>query len=209
MWGTTLLEVRLEAVTEALLADYQADFRKRRETSGKILIMEEIMITCYEDEIPASSLDFNKVYDSIRGEKLMKVMKECDTAPKLLNLLSMILKTTTSYVKIWRRKWEKFEVRTGLRQGNPLSTLSLNCILEKIMRTGQVNREGSLGYKNHQVVCCRCHTVITRNSEVLQKFTKGIIEMAYDMELQRNVGKGKIITVGTYKPNNIFRIETQ
>lgn len=73
--------------------------------------------------------------------------------------------------------------KAGLKQGDSISTLLLNPVLEKLFRDGQQNRgytvHKSLGFK-----LCRCMRVIANGTKELQINTPKIIEVAGCLELK-------------------------
>ena len=59
---------------------------------------------------------------------------------------------------------EKCMAKGGLRQGDPLSSLFFNLLLEKIMQEADINRSGLIYHKKHQCLAFRDDIVIvTRN----------------------------------------------
>ena len=71
-------------------------------------------------------------------------------------------------------KSEDFFARTGLRQGDPLSTMLFNMVLEKTIRSTKLNRYGDIMHKSHQVigytddlaVIARCEEGLKGNTEI-------------------------------------------
>lgn len=74
----TLIKMKLEAIVEPQIGEYQVGFRKGRGTTDQIFIMKEVLTTCYEYKIPAVVLflDFKKAYDSVKRITLMEIMEE-------------------------------------------------------------------------------------------------------------------------------------
>ena len=107
----------------------------------QIFRMKDVLMNCYEYKIPAMVLfiDFNKAYDSVSRKQLLKAMREFGVSPKLVNLTRMTLKLTTGRVKVNGKFSDNFKIKTGLRQGDPLSTLLFNIVFEKIIRMGNLN----------------------------------------------------------------------
>lgn len=101
----------------------------------------------------------------------------------------MTLKRTTNNVKVGGEISEDFVIRTGLRQGDPLSTLLFNMILEKIIRDSQLNRVGHIMYKSQHVVAyAQDMAIIARNEKELKE-TRRMVEAAHMMGLQINQNK--------------------
>ena len=70
-------------------------------------------------------VDFKKAYDSVKRSKVIEAMEEFEIPAKLQRLIIMTIKKTKCNVRRRRGKSDNFFVRTGLRQGDPLSTILL------------------------------------------------------------------------------------
>ena len=82
-------------------------------------------------------MDFKKAYDSIDREVLLNILNEFGVDLKLLALIKATLTETKSKVKFLGCLSDSFQVKTGVRQGDGLSPMLFNCVLEKIIRTWQ------------------------------------------------------------------------
>lgn len=89
----------------------------------------------------------------------------------------MTVEKTTSFGHIRSGSTEDFEIRTGLRQGDPLSTLLFNLALERITRDSQLKRGGHIFYKSHRVICYADDLAITgRREKELEEIAKNLVE---------------------------------
>ena len=61
-------------------------------------------------------------------------MREFGIPSKLVRLTEMTLRETHNQIKIRHKISESFETKSGVRQGDGLSTLIFNLCLEKILR---------------------------------------------------------------------------
>ena len=69
-------------------------------------------------------------------------------------------------------KAKDFIVRTELRQGDPLSAILLNMVLEKTIRSSKLNRDGDIMHKSHQIIGYADDlAVIARSEEGLKDIT--------------------------------------
>lgn len=73
-------------VVEPQLGDYQARFGQERLTTDQIVMMKELVTTCYAAVI--IFVDFKNTYDWIRRNKLLEI-KDFQIAPKLAKLTKM------------------------------------------------------------------------------------------------------------------------
>ena len=94
----------------------------------QIFALRSILGKCYESNITLHQLliDFKQAYDSINKEKLILILEELEIPRKLIKLIGMTLRNTTSRVKVQNMMTEEFAINKGLRQGDALSTQLFN-----------------------------------------------------------------------------------
>ena len=80
----------------------------------------------YNGTVHQLFIDFKKVYDSIKREKLYNILVRFGIPKKLVQLVRMCL----SRVRIGNDMSDSFEIRSGLKQGDALSPLLFNFALE-------------------------------------------------------------------------------
>ena len=77
-----------------------------------------------------------------------------------------------------------------------MSTLLFNIVLEKIIRMGNLNREGHLGFKSHQVAAYADDiAIIARGKKPLKDIITKLIEAAQKMDLHINQEKSNLLIV--------------
>jgi hypothetical protein len=81
----------------------------------------------YNGTVHQLFIDFKKACDSFRREVLYTILIEFGIPMKLVALIKMCLNETCSRVRIGKNLSDKFTVRNGLKQGDALSSLLLNC----------------------------------------------------------------------------------
>jgi hypothetical protein len=77
-------------------------------------------------------------------------MKEFGIPEKLINLVKMTLQRTMNKVKISGKLSDSFETTCGLRQGDALSILLFNIMLEKVICNIELNPGGSIFTRTRQ-----------------------------------------------------------
>lgn len=139
-----VIAMRLAPITEQILGDYQCGFRRGRSTTDQIFILRQIMEKCYEYNVDVHQLfvDFKQAYDSVKRKKLYQTLMEMEFPSKLIRLVQMTLTNTKCQVKIEGKLSKEFEVNQGLRQGDVLSTLLFNIVLERVMRRVEIDNPG-------------------------------------------------------------------
>ena len=91
-------------------------------------------------------------YASVIRKKLWRVMEEFGIPKKLISLTKMTLTHTNSRVRIRNKLSEAFDITEGLRQGDPLSTLLFNLILEAAVRTMAMDTSNTIFTKSSQLL---------------------------------------------------------
>jgi hypothetical protein len=101
-----------------------------------LFALRQILEKCIEFNITTYHLfiDFKALYDTIIRNEVYVGMSELNFPIKLIRLTKATLTTVTCCVKIQNDCSEYFETRQGLRQGDVLSTLLFNVVLEVIVR---------------------------------------------------------------------------
>jgi sorting nexin-29 len=152
---TSVMCERLKPYAEALIGPYQCGFRPGRSTVDQIFTLRQILEKAYENQIDTYHLfvDFKAAFDSPRRGRLYATMSELGIPAKLVRLCSMTLSNTISSVKVGNDLSETFSTRRGLRQGDSLSCVLFNLLMESVIRKAGVHRGGTiLGQKCVQLL---------------------------------------------------------
>jgi hypothetical protein len=88
--------------------------------------------------------DFKAAYDTIIRNEVYVAMSELNVPTKLKRLTKATLTIVMCCVKIQNDCSESFETRQGLRQGDVLSTLLFNDVLEVIGRRANLQTTGTI-----------------------------------------------------------------
>jgi len=134
-------------------------------------------------------IDFKKAYDSFRREVIYKILIEFGIPRKLVRLIKMSLTETYSTVWVGKNVSDRFPIRNGLKQGDALSPMFFNFVLEYAISRVQVNQDGLklngtrqlLAYVDDvNILGGSIHTV-KENAEVLVAATREIgLEVSAD-----------------------------
>ncbi|CAH1964684.1 unnamed protein product [Acanthoscelides obtectus] len=81
-------------------------------------------------------------------------------------MIRITLEKTENRVKINSRFTEKFEVKEGIRHGDPLSSLLFNIVLEKTIQEANISRAGLVYHKKHQCLAFADDLAILARSKV-------------------------------------------
>lgn len=131
-----LLLNRMEPLLDQHLGEYQAGFRKSRSCAEQIHNLKSVIAYAKSrsKKFVVTFVDFQKAYDSINRETIRNTLFEFGLDQKIVNLTCKTLENTISKVKFRGELSEPFQIATGVRQGDQLSPLLFNCVLEKIIR---------------------------------------------------------------------------
>jgi hypothetical protein len=135
-----ILHDRLLPHANAAVEHYQAGFPTNQTNS-----LRQILEICNEFNITTHHLFrvFKAAYDTIIRNEVYVGMSELNFHTKLIRLTKATLTVVMCCVKIQNDCSESFETRQGLRQGDVLSTLLFNVVLE--VTTGTIyNKETQL-----------------------------------------------------------------
>ena len=115
------------------MGEYQSGFRPAGGTTDQLFLLREIQgESCeFEKETFALFIDFKRVYDSVNKKEMYKSLGELGINEKLITMVHLTLERTENRVRVKSRTSQKFVVREEVRQGDPLSPVLFNIILEK------------------------------------------------------------------------------
>lgn len=149
-----LLYRRLSPLARDFVGSYQAGFTDARATNDQIFSLRQILQKCRELNVPTHHLfiDFKAAYDSVDRDQLWLIMHEYGFPDKLTRLIRATMEHVMCYVRIEGKLSNPFETRKGLKQGDGLSCLLFNIILEGVVRRAEIDTRGTIFRKSVQLV---------------------------------------------------------
>lgn len=134
----SVVKNKLNEGVERELGQYQCGFRKYRSTIDQILTLKQVVNNGIEQNLTllAIFIDSKQTYDTVIREKVFKAMSDMGINGNLIRMVKMTLITDTDYIVLVNgyTTSKNFKVIRGLRQGDPLSTMFFNIMLEKAVR---------------------------------------------------------------------------
>lgn len=204
---------RLEEQADQLIGEYQAGFRKGRSCSEQIWNLKTILQMRRCRNTVVTFVDFKKAYDSIDRQTLFHTLEEFGIDRKTRSIIQQALTGTTSKVKFMGEISEAFHIHTGVRQGDGLSPLLFNMVLEKIVRTWENEIKGiQLGIKKEQRIRVKCLAfaddlaILSNNREEARLALEKLHEISQKTGLQISYEKTQYIE---NKPADNLPITTQ
>jgi hypothetical protein len=140
-----ILYDRLLHHANAAVQHYQAGFQSGKSPTKQLFALRQILEKCNGFNITTHHLfiDFKAAYVG---------MSDLNFPTKLIRLTKATLTIVTCCVKIQNDCSEAFETRQGLRQGDVLSTLLFNVVLEVIVQRANLQTTGIIYNKETQLL---------------------------------------------------------
>jgi len=79
-------------------------------------------------------IDYIQAFDSVFRDKIIKCLNKYEMPSKLIKLIARTLQDTKARVKVNQNYTEKFEITTGVKQGDPLSTTLFSIVIDNILK---------------------------------------------------------------------------
>jgi len=95
----------------------------------------------YNKELHVIFVDFKKVYISIDSTSITRILKHFHFTRKIIHLIEASIQQTKIKVKVGNVTSRMVEIKTGLGQGDALSLILFNLILEKVIREMKIGRD--------------------------------------------------------------------
>jgi len=134
---------RIKPLAEQVVGDYQFGFRQNRSTTDQIFIIRQLFQKSWEynKKLHAIFVDFQKAYDSIDRTNITDILKHLHFPRKIVHLVEANIRQTKVKVKVGNATSRMVDVRTELRQGDALSPVLFNLVLEKVIREKNIGRD--------------------------------------------------------------------
>lgn len=112
-------------------------------------------------------INFKKAYNSIHKISLINSLKEFNLPQILIRVIEINITEIFVKIKVGTAETESILIKTGLRQGDSISPILFNLILEKVVREMNIHAQGSfefqelaiavLAYTNDVVLVSKLH----------------------------------------------------
>ena len=131
----TILHRRLYPRLDQEQAEDQAGFRSSCQTTDHLATYRMIEQKSHEWSIKMwiATIDFTKAFDSITHRSIWKSLKSCGVGRGYVGLLGKICKDQKALVQIDVES-NMFEIKIGTKQGDPLSSLLFNTVLQNSLK---------------------------------------------------------------------------
>jgi len=98
--------------------------------------VNQIIEKCHEFNIDFHNIfnDYTHAFDSVFRDKIIKCLNKYEISSKLIKLIARTLQDTKARVKINQNYTEKFEIMTGVKQGDLLSATLFSIVIDDILK---------------------------------------------------------------------------
>jgi hypothetical protein len=132
-----ILLSRLIVYAEEIIGDHHCGFQHNKSTTHYTFcncqVLQKKLVN--NEALHQLFIDFKTAYDSVTSEVLYNVLIEFGFPMKLLRLIKMFLNETYSRVPVGKHLSDTLPTKNGLGQGDALSPLLSNFVLECAINT--------------------------------------------------------------------------
>ena len=93
-------------------------------------------------------IDYTHAFDSVFRGKIIKCLNKYKIPSKLIKLIARTLQDTKARVKVNQSYTEKFDITTGVKQGDPLSATIFSIVIDDILK--QLELRGNISTRLKQ-----------------------------------------------------------
>ena len=187
-----MLHKRLAPTLESKLSRDQAGFRQGFSTVDHLHMLAQIQEKTSEWQIPVWTcfIDYEKAFDSLEHEAIWAALAKQGITDGYIELLQRLYADQTGQVSVDSMLSRSFVLGRGTKQGDPLSTLLFNAVLEDAFEDvrpswtrKKFGLDMSIGAKCHLTSVCFADDVVLVANNAIQ-----IQEMIADLKKQRQRG---------------------
>jgi len=98
--------------------------------------VRQIIEKCHEFNIELHNIliDYTHAFDLVFRDKIIECLNKYEIPSKLIKLIGRTLQYTKARVNVNQNYTEKFELTTGMKQGDPLSATLFGIVIDDILK---------------------------------------------------------------------------
>jgi len=205
--GITLLNTTLKLFTRVVLRkllqyiqprEEQKGFRKNRSTTDAIFIVRQIAEKAIEFNHTAylCFVDLTKAFDRVRLADVIECLREREVPEQIVRIIQELNTDATARIRLNDRISKPIKLQNGVRQGDSLSPMLFNLIMDKII----ANLPEELGYRMGNapihIICYADEAVLIADSEEnLQTLLLRFDQIAERLNMEISLRKTKSLTI--------------
>jgi len=127
--------------------------------------VRQIIKKCHEfnTELHNIFIDYKHAFGSVFRDKIIECLNKYEIPSKLIKLIARTLQDTKARVKVYQNYTEKFEIMTGVKQGDPLSAALFSIVIDNILK--QLELRSSISTRLKQCSAYADDILITAQNE--------------------------------------------
>lgn len=137
----TILLKSLIPSAENILGEYQAGFRAHRSRMDQLFTPRQLLGWDYKRTVQNIFIGFRQAYDSIERDQAWNAMAEFSIPRQLIHVTKICMEGGMSKVRANSKLSISFEMHSGVKQGDVISPLLFNDVLEKAVRSAKIKTE--------------------------------------------------------------------
>ncbi|KAM9948326.1 hypothetical protein ACTFIT_001676 [Dictyostelium discoideum] len=138
-----VINTRLLRILPFIINNYQTGFVPHRFIKDNIININELINYLKSKNLPGiiTLFDFFKAFDSISHDSIKRTFIHIGIPIKLINLIHKLLSDSQAKISI-NGKTRKFDIKRGVKQGDPISATLFVIVIEILART--INADNSI-----------------------------------------------------------------
>ena len=140
---SNVLKERISPYAEDNLGEYQCGFRPNRSTTDQIFTIRQLLEKSWEfnRDVHQLFIDFRQAYDSIARDSIWKALEDIGVPKKIIQITKQCIGNSKAKVRIGNRNTDTFSINNGLKQGDGLSPLLFNIVLDMAIKNANIGLE--------------------------------------------------------------------
>ena len=197
---SNIIYARLKDEAQGALSEEQAGFRKDRGCSDHIFALRHIIEPCEEWQkgVLLNFLDFKRAFDSVHRASMWKIVRLYGIPTKLVNLMKSMYDGTESCVRVSQGHTDFFNVDSGVRQGDSLSPLLFNIVLDFVMKkVEQIGGgiEWTAGRRLRNLAYADDICFLSEDMTDMRRMTEAVVTEAAKVGLRVNTRKTELMKI--------------
>ena len=194
-----VIKRRIQEEAEKKIGHYQAGFQKGKSTIDNIFIMRQIQEKCKKKDIKIHVLliDFRQAYDKIKRGMIQRALKELKFKQQTMDLVEVTLLNTSAQVGTRGAVSRRISTGLGLKQGDPMSPILFNIVLEHTIRESKINTKYNIVQHSYQCLAYADDLIImAKTKEELKGLSRKLEDKAKIAGLIINEEKTNYMILG-------------
>ena len=204
---TRLLQTRMENILDQNQPRDQAGFRRKFST---IYTLNQIIEKTNEYNLPlcVGFIDYEKAFDSVEHFAIFEALRKININETYVQILENIYRKATASIQMDDLVSEKFQIKRGVRQGDPISPKLFSAAIETIFQ--MVDLDKGLNIDGETLTNLRFAddvALTTNNITEMEEQLNRLNKNCKNIELKMHKGKTKYMT--NFQNNQEIHIDSE